>query len=145
MRRMLHVSVAAVILLALVIGGLFVWAVEPTLGGNRVLDLNLLVTARSTGLHSRLRPPEAAIQLTDPQERSQLALRYEPTLITSAGDRFWPVSVLDTLRFRWARHGTCLYVADSCRHEPPQPADLVGGSLDDYLSYPSPVNSVEDE
>src|SRR6266702_5181966 len=119
MRRVLHLFVAAVILHGLVIGGVFVWAIEPTVGGQHLLELSSLVTADSTGLHSRLTPPEPPIQLTDRPEVAQLALRYEPTLVTSAADRFWPASVLDTLKFRWKRRGTCLYLGGSCRREPP--------------------------
>jgi hypothetical protein len=62
----------------------------------------------------------------------------------SAADRFWPVSVLDTLKFRWKGRATCLYVGGRCRHEPPQPGDLKGGSPSDYLQFPTPLNRVED-
>src|SRR5205085_6790047 len=82
---------------------------------------------------------------TDPPALAALAARYEPTLVTSAADRFWPVSVLDTLRFRWRTHSTCLYVDDHCRFEPPRPTDLVGGTPADYLRFPAAINRVGDQ
>ena len=65
--------------------------------------------------------------------------------MTSAADRFWPVSVLDTLHFRWHRRSTCLYVAEQCRHEPPRLTDLSAGSQSDYLRFPTAVNRVGDQ
>jgi hypothetical protein len=144
MRRLAHVFAAAAVLLGLVLGAVFVWAIEPTVGGRHFLELQSLVTGQSTNLHTRLPPAEPLVQVTDRPEISDLALRYQPTLVTSAADRFWPVSVLDTLRFQWRGRSTCLYVDGHCRQQPPRPADLTGGSPNDYLQYPAPVNKVQD-
>jgi hypothetical protein len=144
MRRVWHLFAGALVLLGLAIGAIFVWAIEPTIGGHRFLELDSLVTAESTGSGASLTPAELPIQLTDSTEITQLALRYEPTLVTSVADRFWPVSVLDTLKFRWKRQGTCLFEDGTCQHEPPHPTDLERGTPGDYLQYPTAVNKVSD-
>jgi hypothetical protein len=144
MRRVWHLFAGVLVLLGLAIGAAFIWAIEPTIGGHRFLEPDSLVTAESTGFTTSLTPAEPPIQLTDSTALTELAFRYQPTLVTSAADRFWPVSVLDTLKFRWKRHATCLFVDGKCRHEPPHPTDIVGGSLDDYLQYPTRVNRVSD-
>ena len=139
---------AAIVVLGLVVGGVAFWAIEPTVGGGRFLKPDELITAQpSQGLSLRrpLLPVEPPIQQTDTPALTGLALRYEPTLVTSAADRFWPVSVLDTLRFRWGKRRTCLYQGGHCRREPPSAADLTGGSPDDYLQFPAAVNSVHDQ
>jgi hypothetical protein len=133
--------------MALIGGGIVFWAVEPTVGGRRVLQSDELVTALSEGqqgLQPPLRPVEPPIEQTGPPALAALARRYQPTIVTSAADRFWPVSVLDTLRFAWKRRRTCLYSGGHCRREPPAPDDLTGGSPDDYLRYPAEVNHVGD-
>jgi hypothetical protein len=137
-----------VALLGLVAAAVVFWAVEPTVGGRHFLDPDELVTAasgRSLETGVVLAPAEPPIQQTDPPALASLALRYQPTLVTSAADRFWPISVLDTLRFTWKRRRTCLYVRARCHREPPEVSDLTGGSPDDYLQYPAPVNSVGDQ
>jgi hypothetical protein len=139
--------VLALVVLGLIAGGIVFWAVEPTVGGRRFLETDELVTSfteQAPAVSRPLSPAEPRIQQTDPPELVKLALRYQPTLVTSAADRFWPVSVLDTLRFRWKRRQTCLYAGGHCRHEPPQPSDLAGGDPEDYLQYPTAVSSVGD-
>src|SRR2546428_2978228 len=139
---------AAIVVLGLLAAAVASWAPEPTGGGGRFLKPDELITAQpSQGVLLRrpLIPVEPPIQQTDPPALTALALRYEPTLVTSAADRFWPVSVLDTLRFRWGRRRTCLYQDGHCRREPPTPADLTGGSPSDYLQFPAAVNSVHDQ
>src|SRR5437764_3148113 len=139
---------AAIVVLGLIGGGVAFWAIEPTVGGGHFLNPDELITAQPAQglpLGRPLNAVEPPIQQTDTHALTALALRYEPTLVTSAADRFWPVSVLDTLRFRWGRRRTCLYVDGHCHREPPSPADLSGGSPSDYLQFPARVNSVHDQ
>src|SRR5205807_4624136 len=87
---------------------------------------------------------EPTVQETTPAEIAALAERYQPTLVVGARDRFWPVSVLNVLRFRWGRHRTCLFTNGHCRYEPPAVEQLnPQGSPSDYLQYPAAVNSVK--
>jgi hypothetical protein len=71
-----------------------------------------------------------------------LARRYQPTLVVSAFDRFWPVSLSAMLKLRWHGHSTCVYVEDRCRITDPRPEELTGGKRSDYLQYPTPLDDV---
>ena len=75
MRRVWHLFAGVLVLLGLAIGAIFIWAIEPTIGGHRFLELDSLVTAESTGFEPSLTPAERPIQLTDSTALTQLALR----------------------------------------------------------------------
>jgi hypothetical protein len=82
---------------------------------------------------------EPPIGVTSPQIAA-LARRFEPTLLVTVADRFWPVSVgalLDDIGPSGQR--TCLHHAPGmCAIQHPSPADLGGrGSPDDFIEYPA--------
>ena len=91
----------------------------------------------------RPRPPEAGdeatVAQTTPDALARLALKYQPTVLTSVADRFWPVTVSSVLAER-GKDGarTCLVVDDRCRKQPPALSDLTPtGSDTDALDYPA--------
>jgi hypothetical protein len=91
----------------------------------------------------RPRPPEAGDELTIAKTSApalaELALKYQPTVLTSVEDRFWPVTVSSVLAERGTdRTRTCLVVADRCRAKRPVLSDLTptGGDTD-ALDYPA--------
>jgi hypothetical protein len=150
-RRLFHIFVFFILLGALVAGVVAFSVVEPTIGRGRFLKQSQLITAASTSSPTRLTTPtlpvEPTVQQSDPPAVARLALRFQPTLVVSARDRFWPVSVLDTLNFRWKRRRTCLFRGDRCRLMPPKPTDLTqqGSSPSDFLQFPARVDRVNDQ
>jgi len=150
-RRLFHVSLVLLLLALLVIGAIAFSVIGPTIGRGRFLRQSALITAASTSSPTRLTTPtlpiEPTVQQTDPPALVKLALRYQPTVVVSARDRFWPVSVLDTLHFRWGRKRTCLFRGDRCRLMPPKVSDLTQqrSSPSDYLQFPARVNRVTDQ
>ncbi len=82
---------------------------------------------------------EAPIGQTTPQ-LAALARRFQPTVLVSIADPFWPVSVNAALHGLGAGgRGTCVYrKSRGCVTEHPTAADLAPpGSADDYLRFPS--------
>jgi hypothetical protein len=91
----------------------------------------------------RPRPPEAGdeptVSKTTPAPLAELALKYQPTVLTSVVDRFWPVTVSSVLAER-GKDGTrtCLVIDDRCRDRRPVLSDLTPtGSATDSLDYPA--------
>jgi hypothetical protein len=91
----------------------------------------------------RPRPPEAGdeptVTRTTPAALAELALKYQPTVLTSVVDRFWPVTVSSVLAER-GKDGkrTCLVVGDRCQDRRPELSDLTPtGSPSDALDYPA--------
>ena len=116
---------------------------DPLSKGQRVLRPSQLITAPAGATFAPR--DELSIERTDPAWESALARRYEPTLVVSGSDRFWPVSLSTLLAMRWNGHGPCLYVAGACRiHNPSLAAFATQGNPDDYLALPTPVDSISD-
>ncbi len=90
--------------------------------------------------NGRANDGEAPIEQTTPG-MAQLARRFEPTILVTVADRFWPVSVgalLDDLG-SGGEH-TCLHhVINKCAVSAPTLTDLQaqGSSPDDFLQYPA--------
>ncbi len=143
--RFVRHLIAGLLLLALIALGVVAFSLyNPLAGGPRVLSRSQLIAPSSSSI-THLITGEAPVQVTDPPQIATLALRYQPTLVVSADDRFWPVSVLDSLRFRFDGHATCLYRGGRCRVPNPAPSDLDHpGSWSDFLAYPAPLASVGD-
>lgn len=145
MRFLRHLAAALVLLVAVVVVGLAFSLYDPLSGGRHFLARSQLIVGPPTNADARLATGEAPIQATDPPALAALALRYQPTVVVSAEDRFWPVSVLDALRLQFDGRATCLYRGGHCRIRGPLPSDLTGpSSKADYLSYPTPLQSVGD-
>jgi hypothetical protein len=145
MRFVRHLAAGLALLVSLAVLGLAFSLYDPLSGGRRFLARSELITASTTRDFARLITGEAPIQATDPAQLAALALRYQPTLVVSAEDRFWPVSVLDSLSFRFDGRETCLYSGGRCRTRGPLPSDLSGpSSRSDYLAYPTPLDNVRD-
>jgi hypothetical protein len=87
---------------------------------------------------------EAPIEQTSPGIAA-LARRYQPTILVTTADPFWPVSVGALLADRGPGGGaTCLQhlPATSCPAKTPRPAPMMtdlgapGSNADDFLEYP---------
>jgi hypothetical protein len=109
---------------------------DPALGaGVLVHSPQLSVTRAHDG--------EAPIQQTAKRQIAALARRYQPTLLVTAADRFWPVSVNALFADR-GRHGktTCLFLQGA---NPVCGAALTADDLSgrgdplDYLRFPVPL------
>jgi hypothetical protein len=83
---------------------------------------------------------EQPIELTSPRIAA-LARRFQPTILVTVADRFWPVSVGALLGDIGANgEPTCLHhVPGVCSTAHPVPGDLggQGSSPDDFLEYPA--------
>jgi hypothetical protein len=95
----------------------------------------------------RPRPPEAGneptVAQTTPAKLAEVALKYQPTVLTSVVDRFWPVTVSSVLAER-GKDGktTCLVVDDRCVNERPALSDLTPrGNENDALDYPAALTN----
>jgi hypothetical protein len=133
------------LIVVVAIAGLAFALYDPLSGGPRVLKRSQLITHSDVGNRTYLITDELPVQATDSPAMAALALRYQPTVVVSAEDRFWPVSVLSSLRMRVGKRTTCLYSAGRCRVRAPQPGDLSGhSSPSDYLAFPTPLDSVRD-
>jgi hypothetical protein len=88
---------------------------------------------------------ETPIEHSSPRDIAGLAHRFEPTLVVSAADRFWPVSVGAVLAERGSGDQRTCLIQQRVKHYvcSPTPSDLGGpGSTDsDYLQFPSPLMS----
>jgi hypothetical protein len=145
MRFLRHLVAGLAVLVVLAVLGVAFSLYDPFSGGRRFLPQSELITASPTRDVAQLITGENPIQVTDPPQLAALALRYQPTVVVSADDRFWPISVLDVLRFRFDGHDTCLYRNGRCAVRDPLPSDLAGpSSFSDYLAYPTPLVSVGD-
>jgi hypothetical protein len=111
-------------------------APAPTLGAD-------VIAGPSPGL-ARAHDGEAPIAQTSPAEIAVLARRYQPTLLVSAVDRNWPVSVQAVLAERGPQgQPACLIRAQSPRRAcSPTAEDLTGDAQrSDYLQLPVALGS----
>jgi hypothetical protein len=136
--------VGLVIVILLLAGAVAFALYDPLAHGPRVLKLSELITAPA-GAAALSQAGEAPIQDTDPAWLSALALRYQPTVVVSGLDRFWPMSLSSILDARWRGQGPCLYEHGACRDRDPALDALDGpGASADYLKLPSPLDNVQD-
>jgi hypothetical protein len=119
--------------------------------GTATPELGAGVIAGPAPPNGRANHGEPPIQETTSGKIAQLALRYQPTLLVTVADRFWPVSVGGLLADRGAlgysllhgRHrSTCLVRNESCVASPPT-LDMLkpGGSSSDYLDTPAALGN----
>jgi hypothetical protein len=145
MRRLRHLIGALLLVVVLLVGALAFALFDPLSGGPRFLSPSQLITAANSGPQRSLIGAEEPIEQTDPPARAALALRYQPTLVVSGIDRFWPTSLLELLGARWDGHPACIYIARRCRiRDPGSGAFASPGSRSDYIRFPAPVDSVQD-
>jgi hypothetical protein len=90
----------------------------------------------------RQRPQEEpTIAQTSPAALAELALRYQPTVLTTVADRFWPVTVSSVLAARSADGTpTCLVREGRCAVRQPTLSDLTpDGDATESLDFPAPL------
>lgn len=144
MRFVRHLIVAVILLIVVLIGGVAFVLYDPFSAGGGFIDRAELITAGPAG-DAALAGAEPDVRVTDPPPLAALALRYQPTVIVSALDRFWPVSLQSVLKERWRHRVTCVISAGRCTIPDPTLADLaVRGSPNDYLRYATPVDDAQD-
>ena len=144
MRTLRHLIGALVLIGALLVGGLAFVLYDPLSSSKRFLSPSQLITAPA-GTVSSLPAGERPVQATDAPAIAALAQRYQPTLVVSGLDRFWPVSVPGLLGARWHGRGTCIYIGGRCRIRDPTVAALTGaGARSEWIQFPAPVDSVQD-
>ncbi len=136
---------ALLLLVAALAGGLAFVLYDPLSGGPRFLSRSQLITAPRSAATLLTLGNELPVEDTDPPNVATLALRYQPTLVVSALDRNWPVSVIALLGMRWRRHVACIYVGGGCRIRGPGARAFDGvGARSDYIRFPTPIDSVQD-
>ncbi len=145
MRFVRHLLLGLIIL-ALVMVGLVAFVLyDPLSHSSRTLSAAQLITAPSSGAAAHSVTGELPIQDTDPAWLSTLARRYQPTVVVSGYDRFWPTSLPDILTARWRGSAACIYIKDRCARRTPTVADLSGpGAASDWLQLPTPLDNVRD-
>ena len=144
MRTLRHLVAALAVATLLVVAAVAFALYDPTSGGARFLTSSQLIEPKP-GTVAQAISTEPTVSLTDSPAMAALAQRYQPTLLVSALDRFWPTSLVGLLGTRWSGHSTCLVSAGHCRVHDPGAFDLAGrSSASDYLQFPAPVDSVED-
>jgi hypothetical protein len=144
-RTVRHLVGALLLVILLLVGVLAFALYDPLAGGPRFLSPSQLISAPKSATVGPLLGGERPIQQTDSPALAALALRYQPTLVVSGYDRFWPVSVLSLLGTRWHGRGPCVYVGGRCRVPDPTAAAFSGaGSRSDYLQFPAPADNVHD-
>jgi hypothetical protein len=141
-----HLVVGLLLLALAIAGGLALVLYDPFSGSTRFMSRSQLITAPPHATAVRFsRGRELPVQDTDPPSIASLALRYQPTLVVSALDRNWPVSLVSLLGTRWKGQSTCIYIAGRCQVKNPTAMSLDGaGSRSDYIRYPTPLTNVED-
>jgi hypothetical protein len=110
-------------------------------GGEEDPRLGSRVFAGPAPPGGRARDGETPIEQTTP-ELAELAKRFQPTLLVSGTDPFWPMSVDAVLEDLGAgQQPTCLHLEDKrgCAVEHPTPSQLQpqGSSAGDFLEYPA--------
>jgi hypothetical protein len=139
-----HLIGGLLVLVVLAVGALAFALYDPLSHSPHRLRLDQLLTA-APGVGGLSVSGEPSVQRSDPPAIAALALRYQPNVIVSGYDRFWPVSVAAVLATRWNGHRPCLYINGRCQITDPSLASLAGkGSPNDYLHLPSPVDNVKD-
>lgn len=87
---------------------------------------------------------EPPIQQTTPAAIAALARRYQPTVLVTVADRFWPVSVGALLQdIGTGGAHTCLYrKVGLCAIRPPKLTDLrpQGSTASEFLQYPASLS-----
>jgi hypothetical protein len=145
MRWIKHILAALAMLLLLLIAAIAFFLYDPLTGGPHWLAPSSLITAPASAAGARPADAEPTIEQTDTPALAALARRYQPTLVTSAFDRNWPVSVVSLLRSRWHGHLTCLFIAGRCAVPGPSVSDISGaGASSDFIQFPSPIDDVQD-
>jgi hypothetical protein len=140
-----HLIGALVLLIVLLIGVVAFVLYDPLASSRKFLSMSEMIVSPSANTDRGLVGGEKPIQQTDPAAMAALALHYQPTLVVSAYDRNWPVSMLSMLGTRWDNHGVCLYVGGRCKVRDPTAAALdPPGASSDYLQFPTPVDNVID-
>jgi hypothetical protein len=143
-RTLRHLIGALLFLAVLLIGALAFALYDPLAGGPHFLSPSQLITAPT---QVAVRSPigaEEPIEQTDSPALVALALRYQPTLVVSGFDRFWPISLSELLGERWDGSAPCVFIRGRCRIKNPTVAALEGpGARSDYIKYPAPVDSVD--
>ncbi len=144
MRTLRHLAVALAVATLVVVAAVAFALYDPTSGGVRFLTSPQLIEPKP-GTVAQALTAEPTVSLTDSPAMAALAQRYQPTLVVSALDRFWPTSLAGLLGARWNGHSTCLVSAGRCRVHDPTAFDLAGrSSVSDYLQFPAPADSVQD-
>jgi hypothetical protein len=132
------------VVFVLLVGAIAFALYDPFSQSPRTLKLSQLITA-PPGAAGLSLSGEKTVKQTDPPAIAALALRYQPTVVVSGYDRFWPVSLASVLGTRWKGHGSCLFVNGRCKVKDPGLSALANpGSPSDWLRLPAPVNSVKD-
>jgi hypothetical protein len=93
---------------------------------------------------ARAQDGERPIEQTTPTAIAKLARRFQPTVLVTVADRFWPVSVGALLEDLGSggRH-TCLHrLANVCAVSPPKLTDLRAqrSTAQEFLEYPAPLS-----
>ncbi|HET9103305.1 MAG TPA: hypothetical protein VFN55_08110 [Solirubrobacteraceae bacterium] len=142
LRFVRRLFVAVLVLIVLMIGAVAFALYDPLSGGGHFMERADLIVAPA-GTQSPA-PAEPTVQATDAPAQAALALRYQPTVVVSALDRFWPVSLQAVLSERWRGRETCLVITGRCRTRAPTLADLSGrATRGDYLRYAAPVDDAQ--
>jgi hypothetical protein len=140
---MRHLIAGLLLLVVLALGAVAFLLYDPLAGGHRFMPLSEMIAAPPSERSHPL--AEAPIQATDPPAIVALAREYEPTLVLSGYDRFWPTSLIGMLDARWRGHVTCLFEHGHCAVRDPTQSALQGHGLrSDYIEFPAPVNNVTD-
>lgn len=137
-----HLLIGVLLLVLLLVGAVAFALYDPFSSSPRFLKPSQLITA------GRLDPivhAEPDIEATDPPGLAALARRYQPTVVVSGYDRFWPMSLASIMSSRWRGDDSCLYENGHCAVHHPTLLSLSGhGSRSDWLQLPSPLDNVSD-
>jgi hypothetical protein len=140
-----HLIGALVLVILLLIGAVAFVLYDPLTSSRKFLSMSEMIVSPNANTDRALVGGEKPIQQTDTAAMAALALRYQPTLVVSAYDRNWPVSMLSMLGTHWNKRGPCLYVGGHCKVHDPTAAALDGsGAASDYIQFPAPVDNVLD-
>ncbi len=142
MRFARHLLIGALLLVLALVGALAFALYDPFSSGPHWLKPSQLITASALTAIDHAEPD---VQETDPPWLAALALRYQPTLVVSGYDRFWPMSLASILSARWGGKGPCLYERGRCIVHDPTLSTLTGhSSRSEWLELPSPLDSITD-
>ena len=98
MRKLIRRALALVLLAAVASIVVLISQYDPGSSGGRFLAPELMIKQQPAAAGTTSTSGEAPIQLTADPATATLAARYQPTVVVSAVDRFWPVSMLAALR-----------------------------------------------
>lgn len=140
MRFVRHLLIGLLLVVLLLVGAVAFALYDPFSKSPRFLTPSQVLTAGSLDpiIHS-----EPDVQATDPPWLAALARRYQPSLVVSGYDRFWPMSLASIMSARWHGHGSCLYENGHCQVRNPTLLSLSGhSSRSDWVQLPSPLDSI---